>query len=61
MILGGMDMLKMTPAETAEVTKISCPKCNEKVPRVGLLKGSKVEGLTFKCKRCGSFWEVKTE
>lgn len=54
-------MLKTTPAEAAEVTKISCPKCNEKVPRVGLLKGSKVEGLTFKCKRCGSFWEVKTE
>ena len=54
-------MLKMTPTQASEVTKLSCPRCNEKVPRVGLRKGSKIEGLAFKCKRCGGFWEVKTE
>ena len=56
-----MDMLKITPTEASDVTKISCPRCNEKIPRVGLKKGSKIEGLTFKCKRCSYFWEVKTE
>lgn len=54
-------MLKIKPVESSGVTKISCPLCNEKIPRVGLLKGSRVDGLTFKCKKCGNFWEVKTE
>lgn len=54
-------MLKITPTDTTEVTKISCPKCNDKLPRVGLQKGSKIEGLSFKCKKCGSIWSVKTE
>jgi hypothetical protein len=56
-----MFMLTITPAPGAAITKIICPACNEKVPRLGLLPGSKVEGLTFKCKRCGALWEVKTE
>ncbi len=54
-------MLKITPTEASEVTKLSCPQCNEKVPRVALLKDSKVDGLAFKCKKCGSLWKVKTE
>jgi predicted RNA-binding Zn-ribbon protein involved in translation (DUF1610 family) len=54
-------MLHITPAPGAQVTKIMCPTCNEKIPRIGLLPGSKIEGMTFKCKRCGALWEVKTE
>lgn len=54
-------MLHITPAQGAAITKIMCPGCNEKIPRIGLLPGSKIEGLTFKCKRCGALWEVKTE
>jgi transposase len=54
-------MLEITPAMGAPVTKITCPACNEKIPRLGLLPGSKIEGLTFKCKRCGKLWEIKTE
>lgn len=55
-------MFTITPAETAStLTKIACPECGEKIPRVGLLRGSKIEGLTFRCRRCGRLWEVKTE
>ena len=47
--------------EKNEITKIVCPDCKEKVRQVGLLKESKIEGLTFKCKRCGKLWTVKSE
>ncbi len=55
-------MLKIKPIGVVQqITKIVCPKCNEKVPRVGLLKESRIEGLTFRCKKCGLLWELKTE
>lgn len=54
-------MIIITPAETSTVTKIVCPHCKEKVSRIGLLEGSKVEGLTFRCKKCGKLWHLKTE
>ena len=54
-------MLFIYPAEESEITKILCPKCKERVPRIGFVKGSKIEGLTFRCKRCGNLWRVKTE
>lgn len=56
-------MLEIIPTEASEVTRLTCPKCGEKVPRVGIKKGSHIEGLTFKCKRCGELCEViaKTE
>ena len=54
-------MIKITLTKASEVTKLSCPHCKERVPCVAIKKGSKLEGLTFKCKRCGSLWEVKTE
>lgn len=54
-------MLTITPAHGSAITKIICPECNEKIPRIGLLPGSKIQGLTFKCKRCGALWEVKSE
>ena len=54
-------MLYITPTVQSEITKIVCPNCNEKVPRVGLQKDSKVQGLTFRCKKCGRLWTVKTE
>ncbi len=53
--------ISITPAEKAEITKIVCPHCNERVNGVGLLRDSRIEGLTFRCKRCGEFWHVKTE
>ncbi len=55
-------MLKITPIEaTQQVTKLSCPCCNERVPQVALTSGSKIEGLTFKCKRCGKYFSVTTK
>ena len=56
-----MQMFTITPAKESEVTKLVCPHCHEKVPRIGIKKDSKLEGLTFKCRRCGLLWEVKTE
>lgn len=54
-------MFTITPTVESEITRIVCPHCNEKVPRVGLTKGSKIQGLTFKCRKCGRLWTVKTE
>lgn len=54
-------MFIIFPAKVSDVTKIICPQCNEKVPRIGLKQDSKVDGLTFKCRRCGELWEVKSE
>ena len=54
-------MLKIVPAKESEVTRIKCPHCNERVARVGVKKDSKCEGLTFRCRRCGMLWEVKSE
>lgn len=53
--------ITITPTEKQEITKIVCPDCKEKVRHVGLLKESKIIGLTFKCKRCGKLWTVKSE
>ena len=53
-------MIAITPAKQTEVTKISCPQCKEKLRGIAIKKNSKVEGLTFKCKRCGNYWEVKS-
>ena len=47
--------------ERQEITKIVCPDCGEKVKGVGLLKKSKIEGLAFRCRRCGAYKTVKTE
>lgn len=54
-------MLNITPAEKSDVTHIVCPHCKEKLTRIGLQKNSKIEGLTFKCRKCGKLWNVKTE
>lgn len=43
-----------------EVTKLVCPECGEKVKQIGLRKDSTIDGLSFKCKRCGEYFEVKT-
>lgn len=53
-------MLKITKTTEAQVSKIECPLCGKRVPKVGLLKGSHVEGFTFKCSQCGNYWEVQT-
>lgn len=54
-------MLTIIPVEECEITKLICPHCNTRVPRIGLLKDSKIDGLTFKCKRCENTFEVKTD
>jgi len=56
-------MLTYTPAvavKTSAITKLVCPHCGEKVQRIALTKESRVEGLSFKCKRCGQYWSVKS-
>lgn len=54
-------MLTITPAVNTAITKIVCPACGERAARIGLLPGSKVEGLTFKCRKCALLWEVKSK
>ena len=46
--------------EKSGFTKIVCPDCGEKVRGIGLEKDSKVEGLVFRCKKCGAYKAVKT-
>ena len=53
-------MLIVIPAEASEVTRLKCPECKEKLPLVGVKKDSRIDGLCFKCKRCGALWSVKT-
>lgn len=53
--------LTITPTEKQDITRIVCPECKDKVRFIGLLKESKIEGLTFKCKRCSKLWTVKSE
>ena len=54
-------MLMIDPVDPTEVTKINCPACGERLPRVGLQKDSRVSGMTFKCKRCGRIWAITAE
>ena len=54
-------MLEIIPTEASEVTRLTCPKCGDKVPRVGIKKDSTISGLTFKCHRCGQLCEVKAK
>ena len=56
-----MRMMKIVPAEFSKVTKIVCPACGERAARIGLLPNSRIEGLTFKCKKCARLWAVSTE
>lgn len=51
-------MLKIVQTTEEKVTKIKCPECSERVGYVGLLPNSSVRGLTFKCRKCGSYWKV---
>jgi len=44
-----------------EITRIVCPDCGEKLRGVGLEKDSKIQGLVFRCKRCGAYKCVTTE
>jgi transposase-like protein len=53
--------LKIYPIEAQDVTPLVCPACREKVRKVGLLKESQVNGLSFKCHKCSRLWGVKTE
>lgn len=46
-------MLKTEKIEATKVSAIHCYSCGEKFPRLGLLPNSDVNGLTFRCKRCG--------
>lgn len=48
-------------SDRKDFTKIECPDCGERLKGVGVLKDSKIEGLTFQCKKCASSWTVKTE
>lgn len=54
-------MIEITTVEPSEVRRIICPKCGRKLPQVGLKKDSRIEGLTFRCGKCGAYQEVKTK
>lgn len=54
-------MLEIVPTDATAVRRIACATCHEKLPRVGLKKDSRIEGLTFRCGKCGTFNEVKTK
>ena len=47
-------------SEKGENTRNICPECGEKVRGVGLLKDSRVDGLVFRCRKCGAFLTVTT-
>lgn len=47
------------PAGEVEITHLKCPLCRLKVPRVGIKKGSTIDGLFWSCRRCGNRWEVE--
>lgn len=51
----------MKKTDRKDITKLVCPDCAERVKGVGLLKDSRVDGLTFKCKKCGTAWIITTE
>ena len=53
--------ITITPTEDHEITRLVCPECGAKVKDVALQKNSKIDGLTFRCKRCGRYFSVKTE
>ncbi len=52
-------MLTITPGKREEVTKIACPGCGERLRGVGIPKGSRIDTLSFICRRCGAPWSVK--
>lgn len=54
-------MVKITSYETEKLKRLFCPCCHERVPRVGIIEGSKIDGLTFECKKCRRKFLVKTE
>jgi uncharacterized Zn finger protein len=54
-------MLEIIPTEASAVKRIACPQCGEKLPRVGLKRDSHIEGLTFRCGKCGTMLEVKSK
>ena len=54
-------MLIIVPAEKQEITKIVCPSCRERVKDVGLAKDSKVDGLLFRCRKCGAYNKLTTK
>lgn len=53
--------ISITPTNKKDITKIICPDCGERVRGVGLEKDSKIDGLVFRCRRCGTYKVVKSE
>ena len=39
--------------EATRVQRICCSECGARVPRVGLLEGGVLRGLSIKCRECG--------
>ena len=46
--------------DPARVQRICCSECGARVPRVGLLEGGVLRGLSVKCKECGFIVRVDT-
>jgi predicted RNA-binding Zn-ribbon protein involved in translation (DUF1610 family) len=54
-------MITLKKTDRKDIVKIKCPDCGERLSNVALFRESKIEGLTFKCKKCATAWEIKTE
>jgi len=52
-------MLEIKPVARSDVIAIICPKCRQRLPHTALMRGSRVSGLTFKCPKCKSFFELR--
>ncbi len=53
--------LEITNCQREEMTRVICPDCGEWVRGIWLLKSSRIEGLIFRCSRCGAHKKVRAE
>lgn len=54
-------MLTITETGAMDMKKLSCPHCHDVLPRVRLSRESRIQGLTFRCRKCGRYWAVTSE
>lgn len=47
-------------SKDTKVKKAICPHCKKPLYNVGLMEGSKAQGVTTVCKFCGRVYEIKT-
>lgn len=50
--------MNISETEVAEITKIICPGCGNKLRGIGLMKDSVISGLSFRCRYCQKLFRV---